>query len=116
MQIEDAFASSRTWDLNQRNFTVEPGLCSSPGPFIFHCHGELRSLTAMLNMEIKATVLQQQLNPVNIYLPRLIVKLVSFCEAFSGRDTLEAQNCPNIFRLLNNGIGGELMYLYLKFQ
>jgi hypothetical protein len=97
MQSEDAFASSRTQDSNQRNFTVELGLRPSPGPFVLHCHGELRSLTTMLCMEIKATVLQQQLNPINFYLPQLIVKLVSFCEAFGEWDTPEARNYPNIF-------------------
>jgi hypothetical protein len=97
MYSEDAFASSRTQDTNQRNFIVEPGLRPSPEPFVLHYHSELRSLTATLRLEIKAAILQQQLNPINFYLPRLILKHVSFHEAFSRRDTPEAQNCPNIF-------------------
>jgi hypothetical protein len=96
MQSKDAFASSRTWDPNQRNFTVEPGMRPSSRPFVLHSHGELLSLTTTLCMKIKATVLQQQLNPINIYLPRLIVKLVSCHEAFSEQNTSEAHNCPNI--------------------
>jgi hypothetical protein len=96
MQSKDAFALSKTRDLNQRNIIVEPCLRPSPRPFVLHCHDELRSLTATLHLEIKVAVLQQQLSPINFYLPRLIVKLVSFCEAFSRHDALKAQNYPNI--------------------
>jgi hypothetical protein len=51
------------------------------------------------------------LSPINLYLPQLIVKLISFHEAFSGWNTPKACNCPNILQQLNNGIGRELMYL-----
>jgi hypothetical protein len=78
MQCEDAIASPRTWDLNQRNFATEPNLRPSPGSFVFHGHCELRSLTTMLCLKVQTTVLQQQLDPINIYLPWLIMKLVSF--------------------------------------
>jgi hypothetical protein len=97
MQGEDAFASPRTRDPNQRNFTVKPSLWPSPGPFVLHRHHELHTLTTMLCMKIQTTILQQQLNLINDYLPWLIVKFVSFREAFSGRDTLEARNYPNVF-------------------
>jgi hypothetical protein len=33
------------------------------------------------------------------------VKLISFREAISGRNTAEARNCPNILQQLNDGIG-----------
>jgi hypothetical protein len=90
MKGEDAFASSITRDPNERNFTIKPSLQPSLEPFVLHHHCELRTLTTMLCMKIQTTVLQHQLNLVNIYLPRLIVKFVPLREAFSGWDTPEA--------------------------
>jgi hypothetical protein len=70
----------------------------------------------MLRMEVKALVLLLQLNPINLHLPRLIVQLITFGEALSGQNAPEACYRPNVLRLLNDGIGSELMYLHLKFQ
>jgi hypothetical protein len=105
MQSEDAFTPSRTWALKKMNFAVKSGLRPSSGPFVLDSHGELRLLTAIFCMKINATILPLHFNPINIYLPWLIVKLVSFREAISGRNTAEARNCPNILQQLNDGIG-----------
>jgi hypothetical protein len=98
------------------NFAVKSGFRPSFGPLVLDSHSELRSLTTEFYMEIKATILSPRLNSINLYLPRLIVELISFHEAFSGRNTHEACNCPHILRQLNDGIGGELMYMYLEFS
>jgi hypothetical protein len=70
----------------------------SPRPLVLHLHHELRTLTTTLCMKIQTTILQQQLNPINDYIPWLIVKFVSFQEYFNSLDTPESQNHPNIFR------------------
>jgi hypothetical protein len=72
------------------NFIIKPSLWPSPGSFVLHRHHEFHMLTTMLHLKIQTTVLQHQLNPIKVYLPRLTVKFVPLCEAFSGQDTLEA--------------------------
>jgi hypothetical protein len=66
-------------------------------------------------MEVKSSVLPLHLNPINLYLPRLIVQLISLSEALSERNATEACYRSNELRQLNDGIGSEVMYLHLKF-
>jgi hypothetical protein len=98
------------------NLAVKPRLCPSSGPLVLDGYGKLCLLTPAFSMEVKAPILPLHLHPVNLYLLRLTVEFIPFGEAFSGWNTSDAGDCPNILRQLCDGVGGELMYLHLKFQ
>jgi hypothetical protein len=91
-----AFTSSGAWDPDKGNLAVKPCLCPSSGPLVLNSYGKLRPHVSVFGMEIKVPVLPLHLNPINLYLPRLIVQLISLSEAISRWNAPEVSYHPNV--------------------
>jgi hypothetical protein len=110
MQSKDAFASSRALILKQGNLAVKPSLCPRSGPFVLDGQSELRPLTPAFHTEVETPILPLHFNPINLYLPWLIVELIPFHEALSGRNTPKPANAHTYFdnytMIIKHGVWG----------
>jgi hypothetical protein len=73
VQSKYAFTSNGTWASEQRNLTIKPRLHPSSEPLVLDSYRKLRPLTSAFRMEVKAPILPLHLNPINLYLPQLIM-------------------------------------------
>jgi hypothetical protein len=73
VQSKYAFTLNGTWASEQRNLTIKPRLHPSSEPLVLDSYRKLRPLTSAFRMEVKAPILPLHLNPINLYLPQLIM-------------------------------------------